>query len=100
MTYQADWCVEMYKCVYSCKYGEKCIDITDTIYVGRWKWNLVAGKNLIFSYSIYTNIEYWTYWYGSQPHIGEVTDYIMSWWLLLPVAQGRTSVIFRRNATT
>ena len=40
MTYRADWCVKMYKCVYSFEYGKKSIDMPDSITIGRWKYNL------------------------------------------------------------
>ena len=57
-------------------------------------------NNLIVSSSLDTKIEDWTDWYGSQPHIGEVTDQIPSWWPVFTAARGRPSVIFRRNAAT
>ena len=44
-------------------------------------------KNLIGSSYVDTNIEDWTDWYGSQPHIDEVTDQILSWWTVLPAAR-------------
>ena len=35
-------------------------------------------NSLIDSSSVDTNIEDWMDWYGSQPHIDEVTDQILS----------------------
>ena len=57
-------------------------------------------NNLIGYSSVDTNIEDWTDWYDSQPFIDEVTDQISSWWSVSPAAQGRPSVIFRRNVKT
>ena len=55
-------------------------------------------NNLKGSYSVDTNIEDWTYWYGSQPYIDEVTDQIPSWWPVFPSTEdSRQLFSYRTN---